>query len=260
MATGLSISTQHDRARASASSVRAWAHEYVPLSTVVLPWIVARVIVVVAMRLPAQPASLRFGRLTLLDGQWFQQIATRWYDGPYTPGLWSSYPFFPALPDARRRARQARRARAVLAGRHLLAGLARRHRRRPPAGRPAPAGEHGTVGDVVPGAGARRRHDGDGLLRRPVPRRRGVGARARRGPALVGGRAARRGRHRQPAERLDRRRRRRRHRPRRPRRVAGARRRRRARRRPSWSAGAGTCGPSPAIRSSSTTPSRRGTR
>src|SRR5829696_9037847 len=97
MATELSISPAHDRA-ARRSATGAWLHEHVPLRTVVGPWVAARVVVLVAMLLPKQPTYLRVGRLTLLDGQWFQQIATRWYDGPYAPGLWSSYPFFPLYP------------------------------------------------------------------------------------------------------------------------------------------------------------------
>jgi hypothetical protein len=98
MATGLNISMPHDRAMTTGRPIGGWLHEHVPWRTVVAPWLVAHVIVSVAMRLPSQPAGLRFGRLILLDGQWFQQIATRWYDGPYTPGLWSSYPFFPLFP------------------------------------------------------------------------------------------------------------------------------------------------------------------
>src|SRR5215218_525739 len=98
MATELRISTPQATAARSAAGMRGWLHEWAPMRTVVLPWIVSRAIVVVAMRLPVHPVDLRFGRLILLDGQWFEQIATRWYDGPYTPGLWSSYPFFPLYP------------------------------------------------------------------------------------------------------------------------------------------------------------------
>ncbi len=98
MATRVATSPPHATAATGTASLRGWLATYVPLRTVLLPWLAARVIVVVAMRLPEQPAQLRFGRLILLDGQWFSIIATKWYDGPYVKGLGSAFPFFPLYP------------------------------------------------------------------------------------------------------------------------------------------------------------------
>jgi hypothetical protein len=98
MATGLATSPPHDTAAARRAAGRSWLSTYVPFQAVVLPWVVARVIVVVAMRLPREPTQYRFGRLILLDGQWFQRIAVDWYDGPYVHGLSSEFPFFPLFP------------------------------------------------------------------------------------------------------------------------------------------------------------------
>ena len=123
-----------------------------------------------------------------------------------------------------------------------------------------PAGA-AAVGAVVPRHRAGRADDGARLRRQPVPRRRDLGPRARRGSPLVGGRAARRRRDGEPARtasspssrvvvtvlvaRAGR---------------PGAGRRGRRRRWCSSSAGAGTCGGRPAIRSCSGRPRTRGTR
>jgi hypothetical protein len=97
MATELTASPPHDTA-SRASSVRAWIADTLPMRTVVLPWAVARVLVIGAMLVPAQPRQIHLQRLVLLDGQWFRIIATQWYDAPYVKGQVSTFPFFPLYP------------------------------------------------------------------------------------------------------------------------------------------------------------------
>jgi hypothetical protein len=97
MATDLTATGPHDTAH-RVSTIRAWTADTFPWRTVVLPWIVARVVVVGTMMLPAEPRQIHLQRLILLDGQWFRIIATQWYDGPYVHGYASSFPFFPLYP------------------------------------------------------------------------------------------------------------------------------------------------------------------
>jgi hypothetical protein len=97
MATELTASTPHDRAN-RVSTIRSWAANTFPWRAVVLPWIVARVVVVGTMMLPAEPRQIHLQRLILLDGQWFRIIAMKWYDGPYVHGHPSTFPFFPLYP------------------------------------------------------------------------------------------------------------------------------------------------------------------
>jgi Gpi18-like mannosyltransferase len=65
---------------------------------VILPWIVARLIVVPAMAIGANGDPFYARALLTMDGQWFRLIALDWYDTPYVPGNWSEYPFFPLYP------------------------------------------------------------------------------------------------------------------------------------------------------------------
>jgi Gpi18-like mannosyltransferase len=69
-----------------------------PFSAVVLPWIVARLIVVPAMTIGAEGDRFHARALLTMDGQWFRLIALDGYDAPYVPGNWSEYPFFPLFP------------------------------------------------------------------------------------------------------------------------------------------------------------------
>jgi hypothetical protein len=65
---------------------------------VVLPWIVARLVVVPVLVLSAPGERFYAGALLSMDGQWFRLIAIDGYDVPYVPGGWSEYPFFPLFP------------------------------------------------------------------------------------------------------------------------------------------------------------------
>jgi hypothetical protein len=69
-----------------------------PLRAVVLPWVVARLIVVPAMAFGARGDVFHARALLTMDGQWFRLIALDGYDAPYVPGNWSEYPFFPLFP------------------------------------------------------------------------------------------------------------------------------------------------------------------
>src|SRR6188768_3315701 len=69
-----------------------------PFRAVVLPWLVARVLVVPALILSAPAGQRAPGRLIWMDGQWFRLIALDFYDRPYVDGRWSEYPFFPLFP------------------------------------------------------------------------------------------------------------------------------------------------------------------
>jgi hypothetical protein len=69
-----------------------------PLRSVVLPWLVARLLLVPALVLPGPGKGPTPGQLLAMDGQWFRFIALDWYDRPYVSGGWSEYPFFPLYP------------------------------------------------------------------------------------------------------------------------------------------------------------------
>jgi hypothetical protein len=70
-----------------------------PFRSVVLPWLVARLLVVPLLVVQA-PSGVRVGNLLAMDGGWFRLIALDWYDRPYVPGGFSEYPFFPLFPAA----------------------------------------------------------------------------------------------------------------------------------------------------------------
>jgi hypothetical protein len=72
--------------------------ELFPFREVVLPWLLARLLVVPALVATAEPGRLQMGKLIWMDGQWFRLIALDWYNQDYVDGLWSEYPFFPLLP------------------------------------------------------------------------------------------------------------------------------------------------------------------
>ena len=69
-----------------------------PLRAVVLPWLVARLLLVPALVLPGPGSGPTPGQLLAMDGQWFRFIALDWYDRPYARGSWTEYPFFPLYP------------------------------------------------------------------------------------------------------------------------------------------------------------------
>jgi len=69
-----------------------------PFGDVVLPWIVARLVVVPVLILSAPGDRFHAGALLSMDGQWFRLIALDGYDVPYVQGSWSEYPFFPLFP------------------------------------------------------------------------------------------------------------------------------------------------------------------
>jgi hypothetical protein len=69
-----------------------------PFRELILPWIVARLIVVPALVFSAPGDRFYAGALLSMDGQWFRLIALDGYDVPYVRGNWSEYPFFPLFP------------------------------------------------------------------------------------------------------------------------------------------------------------------
>ncbi|MET0910036.1 MAG: hypothetical protein ABWZ99_11235, partial [Ilumatobacteraceae bacterium] len=99
MASELTTAAPKATATRPAPSIADRLADLLPFRAVVLPWLVARVILVPALILSA-PAGQRVpGRLIWMDGQWFRLIAVDWYDRPYIDGRWSEYPFFPLFPS-----------------------------------------------------------------------------------------------------------------------------------------------------------------
>ncbi len=71
----------------------------VPFSSVVLPWLVARVLVVPVLVLHTPPdGRTHVGSLLAMDGGWFRLIALDWYDRHDGVGGVGEYPFFPLFP------------------------------------------------------------------------------------------------------------------------------------------------------------------
>jgi hypothetical protein len=101
VATELTATATHARAGPARGSVQAWMATYLPWRTVVLPWILARILVICGMSWPTSSGAtheLRPYRLLILDGQWFKRIATTWYHGPFHPRIGTVFPFFPLYP------------------------------------------------------------------------------------------------------------------------------------------------------------------
>jgi hypothetical protein len=70
-----------------------------PFVDVVLPWIVARLLVVPVLIVNPPPVrGLRPGSLLEMDGGWFRLIALDWYDRHDGVGGIAEYPFFPLMP------------------------------------------------------------------------------------------------------------------------------------------------------------------
>ncbi len=80
------------------ASTTARLRATLPFRHVVLPWIVARLLVVPAVGLGYRGDRFYARALLTMDGQWFRLIALDGYDTPYVRGLWSEYPFFPLFP------------------------------------------------------------------------------------------------------------------------------------------------------------------
>ena len=99
MASDLTTAAPQVTAAQATSSALVWLREALPFRAVVLPWLVARLLVVPALVLTGKPGEVQMGRLIWMDGQWFRLIAVNFYDRPYIDGRWSEYPFFPLFPS-----------------------------------------------------------------------------------------------------------------------------------------------------------------
>ena len=83
------------------STTSSRVRELFAFRSVVLPWLVARLLVVPVLIVDSPPdGNVRVGNLLAMDGNWFRFIALDWYDQPYVPGGFSEYPFFPLFPAA----------------------------------------------------------------------------------------------------------------------------------------------------------------
>src|SRR6187549_3345881 len=72
-----------------------------PFTAVVLPWIIARLLVVPVMIFRSPHGGGTYPQwLLVMDGGWFRLIALDWYDRHDGVGGISEYPFFPLFPAA----------------------------------------------------------------------------------------------------------------------------------------------------------------
>lgn len=85
----------------------SWIRDTFPLRSVILPWIVVRLLVVPVLIVNGPPvianearSTLRPGALLGMDGGWFRAIALDWYDRHDGVGGIAEYPFFPLFPGA----------------------------------------------------------------------------------------------------------------------------------------------------------------
>jgi hypothetical protein len=79
----------------------AWTRATFPFRAVILPWVIARVLVVPMLIIDTPPeGELDPGRLLSMDGGWFRAIALDWYDRHDGVGGTAEYPFFPLFPGA----------------------------------------------------------------------------------------------------------------------------------------------------------------
>jgi hypothetical protein len=79
----------------------AWTRATFPFRAVILPWVIARVLVVPMLIVNTPPdGDLDPGRLLAMDGGWFRAIALDWYDRHDGVGGTAEYPFFPFFPGA----------------------------------------------------------------------------------------------------------------------------------------------------------------
>jgi hypothetical protein len=98
MATTAAHTTARLDSETLAARLARTLRELFPFRAVVLPWLLARLLVVPALVATADPGRIQMGKLIWMDGQWFRLIAIDWYNQDYVDGLWSEYPFFPLLP------------------------------------------------------------------------------------------------------------------------------------------------------------------
>ena len=210
MASELTTTGPHPTALPAPASAVGWLRHLLPFRAVVLPWLVARMVLVPALALADGPGGMNLARLIWMDGQWFRLIAIDWYDRPYADGFWSEYPFFPLLPAVGGALDENRVPSDGGPGGNLVARRARGAGRCLPAGHAPPFGNHGAVGTVVPCHRAGRTDHGDGIRRQSLSCRCDLGLRLGGGSRLVGLRVGGTRRHSEQAERVHRRRRRRR--------------------------------------------------
>jgi hypothetical protein len=77
----------------------SWIRDTFPFREVILPWLIARVIVIPMLIVNVPPdAGIHPGRLLSMDGGWFRAIALDWYDRHDGLGGTTEYPFFPLFP------------------------------------------------------------------------------------------------------------------------------------------------------------------
>ncbi len=70
-----------------------------PFTTVILPWLTARILVVPILVVSSLPhGKVTPGQLLAMDGGWFRLIALDWYDRHGHVGGINEYPFFPLFP------------------------------------------------------------------------------------------------------------------------------------------------------------------
>ena len=94
----MSVTTTGSGTSAGDRTARTRLVSLFPIRAVVLPWVVARLVVVPILVFTTPGRRFYAGSLLSMDGQWFRMIALDWYDRPYQPGAWSEYPFFPLFP------------------------------------------------------------------------------------------------------------------------------------------------------------------
>ncbi|MFZ4809943.1 MAG: hypothetical protein ACOYL9_01240 [Ilumatobacteraceae bacterium] len=87
---------EHVTARPQRDGFISWTRTTFPFVPVVLPWIVARVLLVPVLTLYTPNVNVFLpGRLLAMDGGWFRAIAINGYD---RNGGTAEYPFFPLFP------------------------------------------------------------------------------------------------------------------------------------------------------------------
>jgi hypothetical protein len=94
----MATTAAHRTTRLDTAHITSRVRELFPFREVVLPWLVARLLVVPALVATQDAGHVQMGKLIWMDGQWFRLIAVDWYGQHYVDGQWSVYPFFPLLP------------------------------------------------------------------------------------------------------------------------------------------------------------------
>ncbi len=93
--------------RPDRAALGSWFRATFPWRSVILPWIVVRLLVVPVLVMYSPPvitnetrSTIRPGWLLAMDGGWFRAIALDWYDRHDGVGAIFEYPFFPLFPGA----------------------------------------------------------------------------------------------------------------------------------------------------------------